>query len=173
MTGPIVETEQGIAPGVAQTLKIISAAMGGGLTFMAGLVAWSYANSAARVPTPVEVKTINALTVAAMVAALIATIASEIAWRSLLRKSESALSIRVQGAFIVRLACREGAGLLGMTVAYLAALNGVLRAYPAYWVNLAPYVLFLGFLAAHWPSVERLTDAAGEAAGENPSFSKK
>lgn len=171
--GPILETEQGITPGVAQTLKIISAAMGGGLTLMAGLVVWSYGNAAVKVPSPVEVKTINALTVVAMVAALSATIASEIAWRSLLRRTGSALSVRVQGAFIVRLACREGAGLLGMTVAYVAALNGVLRAYPAYWVNLAPYGLFLGFLAAHWPSIERLTDEAGEAAGENPSISKK
>ena len=25
-----------------------------------------------------------------------------------------------------------------------SALNGVLRVYPAYWVNLAPYALFLG-----------------------------
>lgn len=169
----IVETEDGVSPATAQQLKIIAFAMGAGLTMMAGLVFWSYANAAAKVPNPNEVKSINTFTTVAMVVALLSTIASEIGWRSLLRKSSGSFSAGVQTAFIVRLACREGAGLLGMTVAYLSALNGVLRVYPAYWVNLAPYGLFLGFLATHWPSVEKLTDEARGVLGSNPSPLKK
>jgi hypothetical protein len=165
-----VEAEDGVSPATAPRLKIIAFAMGGGLTMMAGFVFWSYLSAAARVPTPHDVKFINTATTVAMVVALLAIIASEIAWRSLLRKSPGPLGGRVHIAFIVRLACREGASLLGLTIAYLAACNGVLRVYPAYWVNLAPFVLFLGFLATHWPSAERLTAEACDVVGENPSF---
>ena len=156
----IVETEDGVSPAAAQQLKIIALAMGGGLTLMAGLIFWSYLNAAAKVPTPNEVRSINTLTTVMMVVALLSIVASEVVWRFILRKTPGALSVRVQTAYIARLACREGAGLLGMTVAYIAALNGVLRVYPAYWVNLAPLVLFLIFLATHWPSAERLTAEA-------------
>jgi hypothetical protein len=95
-----------------------------------------------------------------MVVAFASIVGSELAWRLILRKGSGALGGRVMTAYIVRLALREGAGLIGMTAAYLAALNGVLRAYPAYWVNLAPFGLFLGFLAAHFPSAERLAAEA-------------
>lgn len=168
-----METGDGVSPAAARQLKVISFAMGAGLTFMAGLVFWTYLNSEGKVPTANELRSINSFTTVAMVAALAATIASEIAWRALLRRPAGSLSAGVHAAFVVRLACREGAGLLGMTVAYLAALNGVLRVYPAYWVNLAPYGLFLGFLAAHWPSAEKLTDEARGALASNPSFLKK
>jgi len=152
----IVETEDGVSPATAQQLKIIAFAMGAGLAMMAGLVFWSYLYAADKAPTAQGVQFINTLTTAAMVVALMAIVVSEFVWRSLLRKTPGPLGARVQTAFIVRLACREGAGLLGMTVAYLAAINGVLRAYPAYWVNLVPFALFLGFLATHWPSAEGL-----------------
>ena len=105
------------------------------------------------------------LATVAMLVAVSCIVASEIAWRSLLKKSAGPLGGRVQIAFIIRLALREGAGLLGMVVAYLAALNGVLRVYPAYWVNGAPFALFLGFLAAHWPSAETLAVEAREILG--------
>lgn len=169
----IVETGEGIPPATARTLTVIASAMAAGLTVMAGLVAWSYNNAAARVPAPNDVRSVNALTVIMMVMAMIAIVASEILWRSILRRNTGPLGARVQTAFIARLACREGAGLLGMTVAYIAALNGVLRVYPAYWATLAPYALFLGFLAAHWPSVEKLTDEARDVLGGNPSISEK
>ena len=156
----IVENGDAVSPLTARTLTIIASAMAGGLTLMAALVGWSYLTAARKIPTAGEVRSINALTTIMMVLALIAIVVSEIAWRSLLRKAPGELGARVQSAYIVRLACREGAGLLGMTVAYIAALNGVLRVYPAYWVNLAPYALFLGFLATHWPSAEKLTDEA-------------
>jgi len=173
VTGPIVETGEGISPEAARTLTVIASAMAAGLTLMAGLVVWSYVNAAAKSPGPNEVRAVNTLTTVMMLLAIIAIVASEILWRALLRRTPGALAVRVRTAFIARLACREGAGLLGMTVAYIAALNGVLRVYPAYWVNLAPYVLFLGFLATHWPSVEKLTDEARGVLGQNPLFLKK
>jgi hypothetical protein len=159
----IIETEEGVSPAVAQTLRVIALAMGGGLTMVAGLVALF--NTGARTPTPVEIRTINALTTVAMVFTLLAIAASELLWRKLLKSAPGALGARVQTAFIARLACREAAGLLGLTVAYIAAINGVLRLYPAYWVDLAPFVLFLGFLAAHFPSAEKLTAEAREILG--------
>ena len=146
-------SEAEVSPAAVQQLKIISFAMGGGLTMMAGLVLVSYFNAEAKIPTVEAVRLINTLTFVAMGAALAAIIVSEVAWRSLRSKS-------LHPAFIVRLALREGGALLGMTVAYIAALNGVLRAYPAYWVDLAPFALFLGFLATHWPSAKTLTAEA-------------
>jgi len=156
----IVETEDGVSPATAQTLKIIAGAMGGGLTLMAGLVAWTHANAAGKVPTTDHVRLINLLTTVAMLIAVSCIVASEFVWRRVLRNSPGELGARAQTAFIVRLALREGAGLMGMTVAYLAAANGVLGVYPAYWVNLVPFGLFLGFLATHWPSAEKLTAEA-------------
>ncbi len=161
----VVETEDGISPAVAQRLQVIAGSMGGGLTMMAGLVAWTYVNGVAKVPAPDHARFINLLTTVAMLVAVSCIVASEILWRRLLKTAPGPLGSRVQSAFIVRMALREGAGFLGMTVAYLAALNGVLRVYPAYWVNLAPYGLFVGFLAAHWPTAERLSAAARETLG--------
>ena len=140
----------------AQTLRLIALAMGGGLALMAGLVAWTYFNSVVPAPSPAAVKAVNTLTTLAMIAAMGAIVASEIVWRVLLRKTPGTLAGRLYTAYLVRLALREGAGLIGLTVAYVAAANGVLRAYPAYWVNLVPFGLFIGYLAAYWPTTEGL-----------------
>jgi F0F1-type ATP synthase membrane subunit c/vacuolar-type H+-ATPase subunit K len=169
----LIEREEGVPPATARQLQIIAGAMGTGLTLLAAAVVWFHAGSAGRIPDPKSVQVINTMITTVMVLALGLIAASEFAWRSVLRQSPGPLGGRVQTAFIVRLAMREGAGLLGLVVAFLAARNGVLRAYPAYWVGLAPYALFLGFLAAHWPTEERLGAEAREVLSENPSFLKK
>lgn len=161
----MIEEGDGIPEQAARQLQVIACAMGGGLVMMAGLVAWSYVNAEAKIPAPNDIRMINLLTTVSMAVAVVSIVASEFVWRAILRKATGALGGRVMTAYIVRLAMREGAGLLGMTVAYLAAVNGVLRAYPAYWVNLAPFALFLGFLAAHFPSTGKLTEEAREALG--------
>lgn len=167
------EDEDAVSPAAARQLALIAAAMGGGLSLMAGLVFWSYLSAGAKTPSVVDVKMVNALTTVMMVLAAILIVASEFLWRFLLRRGKGSLSSRVTAAYIVRLGLREGAGLLGMTVAYLAALNGVLSAYPAYWANLAPFVLFLGFLATHWPSADKLAAEFREVVGSNPPYLKK
>ena len=169
----ILEHEEGVPPETARQLRIISFAMTSGLTLLAAAVAWFYAGSAGLVPDPKSVQVINSMTTTVMVLALGLIVASEFVWRSVLRQPAGTLGARVQTAFIVRLAMREGAGLLGLVVAFLAARNGVLRAYPAYWVGLVPYGLFLAFLATHWPTEERLAAKAREVLSENPSFLKK
>ena len=161
----IVESADGVTEASAQTLKIISFAMAMGLTAMAGLVAWTWYNSAGKVPTPENVRFINLLTTVAMMFSVVAIVASEFVWRKVVKTSQGPLSGRVQTGYIIRLAMREGAGLLGLTAGYLAAANGTLRSYPAYWVCVTPYALFLSFLAAHRPTAERLTVEAREALG--------
>jgi hypothetical protein len=143
-------------------VTVIVSAMAGGLTLMAGLIVWSHAGSAGKIPTPDQLRMVNYLTTIAMVAAVAAIAASEVLWRVILRRSSRELGARTQTAFLARLACREGAALLGMTAAYIAAGSGVLRVYPAYWVNMVPYALFLGFLATHWPSDDKLAAEARE-----------
>ncbi|UPT75033.1 MAG: hypothetical protein M0D55_04790 [Elusimicrobiota bacterium] len=134
---------------------------------MAGLVVWTWANTAVQAPELDRVRFINTLTMISMGLTFACVVASEWQWRALLRRP-GPLAGKLQAAYIVRLAAREGAGLLGLTTAYLAAANGTLRAYPAYWVNLVPYALFLGFLAAHWPTASRLAEEAGEVLGPKP-----
>ncbi|MBI2787732.1 MAG: hypothetical protein HYX59_03525 [Elusimicrobia bacterium] len=169
----LVENPDGVPPATARQLRIIAGAMAAGLTAFAAVVVWFYAASAGQVPDPKSVQVINSMTTTAMILALGLIVASEFAWRSVLRQPAGSLGARVQTAFIVRLAMREGAGLLGLVVAFLAARGGVLRAYPAYWAGLAPYGLFLAFLAAHWPTEERLGAEAREVLAENPSMLKK
>ena len=161
----IVESAEGVSPATVQQLQIIAFSMGAGLVTMSSLIAWFYFKAAELAPASEHVRAVNSLTTIAMLVAVSCIVASEIVWRQVLKKSTGALSDRVRTAFIVRLALREGAGLVGMVVAYIAALNGVLRAYPAYWVNLAPYGLFLGFLATHWPTSGKLADEAREILG--------
>ena len=127
----IIEIEDGVLSEVGHQLKIVALAMGGGLTMMTGLIVWSSLHAAPTGPTPNELKSVNTLTTVMTVIALLSIVASEVVWRLILRKTPRALGARVQTAYIVRLAFREGAALLGMTVAYIAALSGVLRVYPA------------------------------------------
>jgi FtsH-binding integral membrane protein len=157
-----------VSPALAQTLQIIAGAMAAGLLLMAGLVFWSFTNAETKAPTAESVRFINLLTGIGMAMALGEIVASEILWRRLLRSSTGPLNSRVQGAFVVRLALREGAALTSLTFAYLAALNGVLKAYPAYWVNAIPSGLFLSFLAVHWPSAERLTAEVRDILSSGP-----
>lgn len=161
-------TEESVPEPVAQTLRLIAAAMAGGLVLMAGLVAWTAFNAAPEPPALERVRTVNTLTTVAMLIGVAAIVLSEFLWRRLLRSTPGTLAGRVQTAFIVRLAAREGAGLLGLTSAYVAAASGTLRAYPAYWVNLVPCGLFLTFLAAHWPTAERLAAEARDVVGNAP-----
>ena len=165
----IIEHDEGVPPETARQLQIISLAMVSGLVMLAGAVVWFHVASEGKVPDPKSIQTINAMTTTAMVLALGMIVASEFVWRSVLRQPGGTLGSRVQTAFIVRLAMRESAALLGLVVAFLAARGGVLRVYPAYWAALAPFALFLGFLAVHWPAEERLAAEARDATGSNPS----
>jgi F0F1-type ATP synthase membrane subunit c/vacuolar-type H+-ATPase subunit K len=169
----LLEHDEGVPPETARQLQIISFAMSSGLTLLAVVVAWFYAGSAGQVPEAKSVQAINTMTTTVMVLALGLIVASEFVWRAVLRQPGGTLGARVQTAFIVRLAMREGAGLLGLVVAFLAARNGVLRAYPAYWVGLVPYGLFLAFLATHWPTEERLAAEARDAIAADSPILKK
>lgn len=141
-------------PRVSGTLRMISLAMGAGLTAFCAVVGVLYARSGA-VATPEKVRLVNVLTGVSMFYAAVAIVVSEVLWKSILRRPGD-LSGKARTGFIVRLALREGAALLGCVTALLAAMNGVLRAYPAYWVDLAPAALFWSFLVLHWPAPERL-----------------
>lgn len=143
-------------PALPRTLQIISGAMGLGIVLLCGVVGATYFQSA-HPATPDGVRVVNMFTAVAMGLTVIAIIASEILWKVLLtRRGARPLSQVVTGAFIVRLACREGAALAGCVAALLAAMGGVLRAYPAYWANLAPAFLFWSYIYLHWPSADNL-----------------
>lgn len=148
---------EGVDERTPRVLQVIAASMAFGVLVMLGLTLYFRA-VAADAPDPAQVRFINAFTMAVMVWCAGAIFFSEFIWRRNLRAVENPAHVSgmVQTAYIVRLALREGAALLGMIVCLLAAMKGVLKAYPAYWVNAAPAALFLFFLAVNWPSREGL-----------------
>lgn len=142
---------------MAKTLRTIGFAMGLGLALLVAVSIVIYARSAAAVPTPQSLKFINLLTILAAAYAFAAIVASEVMWKKTLSGAVAAdVNAKAQLAFIIRAAAREGAALLGGATFFLACSDGVLRAYPAYWIDLAPTVLFWSFLYMHWPSLENL-----------------
>lgn len=151
-------------PALPRTLQVLSAAMGLGVALLAGIVVFTHFTSA-RPATPEALRAVNVFTAVAMGAAVVSIVLSEILWRLLLKRGGAGPVERtVTGAFVVRLACREGAALIGCVAALLAAMSGVLRAYPAYWANLAPAALFWSHLYLHWPTAENLKSELSEAA---------
>lgn len=146
-------------PAQVRSLQVIAFAMGMGVLLLVGVVAFTYFQNA-RAATPEGLRLINALTMATMAATVGAVALSETLWKLLLRRPGD-FSKSLQAAFLARAACREGAALVGCVTALLAGMNGVLRAYPAYWADLAPAVLFWSFLYVHRPSAENLTIELG------------
>ena len=144
-------SEQEIDPVQLRSLQFIAGGMGMGVALLSGVVVFLYFKGG-RAVTPEALRVINHLTALAMGATVVAIVASEILWKSVAKQGPGS----VTAAFIARSACREGAALLGCVTALLGAMNGVLRAYPAYWADMAPAALFWGYLYLHWPSAENL-----------------
>lgn len=163
MTDPHAVVE-GLTQKGSQKLRIMCAGMAGGILFLAGWVAWTYASDSL-VTHANAARFINIMTMVAMGWTLAAIAAGEFMWRRGVRAiaESSSADAAVATAFILRLALREGAAMLGLVVCFLAARNGVLRAYPAYWVNAAPAALFLFFLWARWPSLDNLRSQVKDA----------
>jgi hypothetical protein len=150
--------EQEIDPVQLRTLQVIAGAMGAGVALLSGVIVFLYFKNQRQV-TPEALRSLNHLTAMAMGTTVTAIVASELLWKSVLKQGPGS----VTSAFIARSACREGAALLGCVTALIGAMNGVLRAYPAYWVNMAPAVLFWSYLYLHWPSGENLKNELSQA----------
>lgn len=75
-----------------------------------------------------------------------------------LESSNSALP-HLHKALIVRLAMMESVALFGLTVFLVTITTGMLKTESRYWLNLTTGVVFVGFLAATFPTTERLTQA--------------
>ena len=142
---------------MSRTLRVIAFAMGNGIALLTAIAVFFYWRSNAAAPTPQSLKLINSLTIFTAAAALAAIVSSEFVWKTMILGATPAnVNATVQSAFIVRAALREGAALAGCVTLLLASQDGVLRAYPAYWVDLVPAALFWSFLYLHWPSLENL-----------------
>jgi len=59
-------------------------------------------------------------------------------------------------ALIIRLALMESVALFGLVVCLIALETGALAEEPLYWLNLASGAVFVGFLAATFPTSDRL-----------------
>ena len=142
--------------GTARQLRVISFVMGGWIALLTAAPVFYYLRPTAA-PTLQALKLVNTLTIFSMGASFAAIVASEIIWKKMLAgAAASDVNAKVRAAFSMRLSLRLQAALVGAVTIYLACRNGVLRAYPAYWVDLAPAGMFWSFLYLHWPSLENL-----------------
>jgi hypothetical protein len=57
---------------------------------------------------------------------------------------------------IIRLALYEAIALFGLIVCLLAVVDGVVQAYPVYWLNALSSVAFSGYVVLTFPTAERL-----------------
>ncbi|MFI5349860.1 MAG: hypothetical protein ACHQ2Z_09970 [Elusimicrobiota bacterium] len=154
---------------MTRTLRVIAFAMGNGIALLTAIAIFFYWRSNAAAPTPQSLKLINSLTVFSAAASFAAIVVSEFVWKKILAGASAAnVNATTQTAFIVRAALREGAALAGCVTLLLAAQDGVLRAYPAYWVDLVPAALFWSFLCLHWPSLENLRGELAEILSPAP-----
>jgi hypothetical protein len=155
---------QALQEGTARTLRAVAFAMCNAVLALVALAVFFHFRSASLVPDPGMVKLVNGMTMLAMGLACAAIVLSEIVWKKMLAGATAADANRkVVSAYAVRAALREGAALLGCAALFVAAHSGVLRAYPSYWVDLAPAGLFISFLYAHWPSLARLKAELADA----------
>ena len=163
MTDPHAVVE-GLTAAAAQKLRVLCVGMSGGVLLLAAWVAWTYFSDSV-VTHANAARFINIMTMVAMGWTLAAIATGEVLWRRLVRGIASPADADgvVHTAFVLRLALREGAAILGLVVCFLGAGNGVLRAYPAYWVNAAPAALFLLFWWARWPSLDNLRSQVRDA----------
>lgn len=158
-----------LRPATSRALRVIALGMGAGVALLSGLVVWLALRAPERAPSLESVRAVNAATLIAMVLALASIAASEIAWKARLRGAAAEdLDRRAAQAFLLRSILREAGALFGCAAAFPAAMGGVLRAYPAYWADLAPAALFGSYLWLHWPTDERLKAELAEALGEAP-----
>jgi hypothetical protein len=162
LSGPAESLDEG----TSRSLRVIAFAMGNGIALATVISLFVYARSAEASPSPQSLKLVNRLTVLSMAASFAAIVVSEIAWKRMLAAASATdVNARTRTAFVVRSALREGAALAGVATFFLACLSGVLRAYPAYWIDLAPAALFWSFLCLHWPSLENLKGELAEILG--------
>ena len=149
---------EGLNEGTSRSLRLIAAAMGGAVLALAGVATWAALSPGAEPPSAGDVRLVNGLTTAIMGWTLVTVIAGEVLWRRALRRVENPAHAdsAVRAGFIMRAALREGPAALGLGAVAFAGREGVLGAYPAYWVNAVPAALFLGFLAARWPTLDAL-----------------
>lgn len=150
------EVAERITPKTSATMSVIAGAMGMGIVMLIVMIGLMHLQCK-KTPSPDEIRSVNLLTGFAMVCALVTIVASEIAWKTQVKRfTADTVDASIQTAFIVRTALREGSALMGCVVCLIAALNGTLKVYPAYWIDLGPAALFFGYLAMHWPSVDNL-----------------
>ena len=59
--------------------------------------------------------------------------------------------------YIIRAAMFEGIAIFGMIICVIGTLNGLLRQYPVYWLNLLSLVIFQLYMILTFPTRRRLT----------------
>jgi hypothetical protein len=62
----------------------------------------------------------------------------------------------IRAAMIIRLAMYEGIALFGLVICLLAVVEGVMQAYPLYWLNVLSSLLVVGYIVLTFPNAQRI-----------------
>jgi hypothetical protein len=163
----IAEFRQALTPGTVRSLRIIQGAIGAGVLVFALVVLGMHARVSADVPPPpqvlvflMQILTLVHFVMAATMYPLARFIFTRMVSRERLAKSggmgpAGILSLMRMG-IIMRLTMYEGVAFVGLVVCMVGVLEGVLRAYPVYWVNAFSTAVLLLFVMRTFPSEERL-----------------
>ncbi|GIV59842.1 MAG: hypothetical protein KatS3mg043_0931 [Rhodothermaceae bacterium] len=160
-----------LTPEHIRTFQIIMLALAMGVTLFGVVVLVLYlAQPVGEPPDASDVELIRMLTLGhALVGVAVYTVSGRVYRLALDRATpagpaprvpalEEAATVlgRMRAAEIVRLALFEGTALFGLVVCLLGVTNGVMQAYPVYWLNLLSAVAMVGFVARNFPTAERL-----------------
>lgn len=129
------------------TMRMIAGAMAAGVGMLCVVVVIMYVTAQ---PRPVTEQALSLVKTLSLVNALVAVISYPVS--ALISKSAE----NAQAAMVLRLAPREGAALLGCVACLIAAMSGVLKAHPLFWLNLLTAGVFILTTALSLPTEQDL-----------------
>lgn len=161
------EVQDLVRPEVVRALQIIHLAMPLGALGFGGIVAWK-ALSGGQNPQAEESARLLSLVhpvfgFVMYVAAIVVPPRMRSAGTGAVRVLDS-----IRGAAILRLAMLEGIAMLGLVTCFLAAEAGVLRDRPIYWANTLSTLVLLAYVAARFPTRDRIVSAFLSRVGGGP-----
>lgn len=164
----LAEFQRALTDGELRTFQVVQGAIGGGVLFFGAIVIY-LERTGARTEGDLSSSIVPMLSLVVLGFALLCIPAAVLFPRWMLargpQESEgSPAGITPAGrwvatlrtARIVHLAILDGAAYLGIMVAFLGALSGVLRVSPVYWMNLLPGALLIVWVIVTFPTRERL-----------------
>ncbi len=158
-----------VTPEVVRGLQVIHLALPMGVLTFGGIVAWKAFGSGGAGASDPEVPRLLSLIhpVLAFGTYLAAMVVPRLLKGQPGMPGDPVLNA-IRGGAILRLACLEGPALFGWVTCFMAVEAGVLPDQPVYWANAFTTFVLLAYVAARFPTRERIVSAYLEKVGAGP-----